>query len=245
LALGGNLIAADEPWPGCAYFDRVADLARIDSWEPEHIMALDPDLIFVIMDADYEKLKNIAPTILIPFGKMSTTERLAFIGEVLGTGEKSSELISTFKTRAEDAKAKLAARRTGVHQRTFTILEMWEPGSIMIMGDRWGRGGDFIYNDLGLPAPEKVRIGIIDAEGVDYLLISEEVMPDYCGDIILVTTGDDGSTGFEGSPIWESLPAVKNKRVIAVSWNMFYFDDILSLNAQMDTVVEALLGFDS
>lgn len=243
LALGGTLIAADEPMEGCAYSDLVMDLPRIDSWEPEEIMALDPDLIFVIMESDYEKLKDIAPTILIPFGEMSTLERVAFIGEVLGVPEKAEQLIADFHEKTRIAREKLEASPLNVYDKTLTILEMWEPGNIMIMGDRWGRGGDFIYNGLGIPAPEKVRKEIIEAEGIGYVLVSEEVLPGYCGDMLLVTTGEDGTTGFEGGAIWESLPAVQNDRVIAVSWNMFYFDDILSLNAQMDMVVDTILGW--
>lgn len=243
LALGGTLIAADEPMEGCAYYDQVANLPRIDKWEPEEIMALDPDLIFVIMEDDYHKLKDIAPTILIPFGQMSTLERVAYIAQVLGVPEKGEQLIQDFHEKTRVSKEKLEASGMNVYDKTFTILEMWEPGSIMIMGDRWGRGGDFIYNSLAIPAPEKVRKEIMEADDVDYLLVSQEVLPSYCGDILLVTTSEDGQTGFEGSAIWESLPAVKSGYVIAVTWNMFYFDDILSLSAQMDRVVDTILSW--
>lgn len=243
LALGGNLVAVNEPFKGSAFENQVKDLPYMTSWEQENVMAQDPDLIIIITEEDYDKYSPIAPTIFVPFTEITGAERLTFIGEILGKEEEAKTLLEEFDKKGKLAKEQLQKSTLDFSQAQATVLELWEAGSTMIVGDRWGRGGDIIYNTVGLKPIERVQIEIFDAPDTPYLLVSEEVLPDYAGgDIIFVSLQDNGMTGFENSPIWEALPAVKDNHVITIPFGLFYYDDILSQNAQLDLIVDGLVN---
>lgn len=69
--------------------------------------------------------------------------------------------------------------------------------------------------------------------------LSYEVMSEYAGDVILIN-GDLG--GFGENAVWKNLPAVKDGKVIYAPSNMFWFNDILSMNGQVDLIMEKLIG---
>lgn len=49
----------------------------------------------------------------------------------------------------------------------------------------------------------------------------------------------NGSMGdFGDNELWKNLPAVKENRVISAPVNMFWFNDIISMNAQVDLILD-------
>lgn len=78
--------------------------------------------------------------------------------------------------------------------------------------------------------------------------ISLEVLPEYLGDYIFVYNGDAEITNQAmESDIWKSVPAVKNGKVFLYGDNYhdeFVMEDPYSLEQQLDTVVNLLLGTD-
>lgn len=204
-------------------------------------MSLDPDLIIVINESDYEIVKDIAPTVFIPFTEMGYSERLTYIGEVLNKQDEATILLADYEEKTQATIEKIHEEKPEVYNMTFSIVELWEAGSNMIVGDRWGRGGDIIYNKLGLTPSEKVQEEIFDG-GEPYLLISDEVLPEYTGDYLVVSTSDDGITGYEDMAIWNSLSAVQNDNLIYVPFGMFYYDDIISQEAQLDVIIDEILN---
>lgn len=96
---------------------------------------------------------------------------------------------------------------------------------IYLYGKNWGRGGELIYDALGYAAPQKVQEDVFPA---GWLNISQEVLGDYVGDYLVVNTSKDSqnvAASLKESDVWNNLSAVKNKHVLEVDENLFYFSD--------------------
>ncbi|UZM99733.1 ABC transporter substrate-binding protein [Lysinibacillus sp. MHQ-1] len=78
--------------------------------------------------------------------------------------------------------------------------------SIYVYGDNFGRGGQPVYQSFGRKPPANVAEEIIQKQWAE---ISEEVLADYAGDYIILTSNDRTVEDFKKDPIWGSLPAVK------------------------------------
>jgi iron complex transport system substrate-binding protein len=110
---------------------------------------------------------------------------------------------------------------------------------LYVYGNNWGRGTEVIYQALGLKAPEKLEQ---DVFATGWKAISAEVIPQYAGDYIFV--GDGGgnaaNNSFMETDVWKGIPAVKNNQVIQFDSASFYFNDPISLEKELDFIVENL-----
>jgi iron complex transport system substrate-binding protein len=100
---------------------------------------------------------------------------------------------------------------------------------------------DIIYGEFGLKAPPIIQKEAIDS-GQGWAKLSLELLPEYAGDYIFISgwTGEENAAPvFEGS-IWDSLPAVQNNRVYHEDSRGFVFSDPISLEAQLEFVVDSL-----
>jgi iron complex transport system substrate-binding protein len=236
LALGVKPIATEKPKEESAFKNKLAGVATIEKWEPEEVMELDPDLLIVVKEEDYEKLNKIAPTILIPFGELTTEERVTLIGEAVGKQKEAKKVIDNFKQKVKDSKEKL--NKAGVMDKTFTLLESDSGKTLMIFGNKYGRGGEIFYDYLDLKAPDIIEKEIIDAD--QYRQLSLEALPEYCGDYVINSTWG-GPNILTDNDIWNNIKAVKEGRVIKTSGELYFYADIYSMNVQLDKFVDAIL----
>jgi iron complex transport system substrate-binding protein len=216
----------------------LGDVTVVDAFElnPEAIMELDPDLIIWNNTDDYESLAKIAPTLARNYYDMEVKDRLAFFGEVFGVPEKAEKIMSDFEKKAEESKKQLSEK--GLADKNVILLENQTKGILRAFGDDYGRGGEIIYQYLGLKAPERIQKEVMDKEGVNFIDISYETLKDYVGDYIF---SDQRIADLKGVEVWESLLAVKEGRLVQNSSGMFWFSDITSMNAQMDFIMDSLL----
>lgn len=216
----------------------LGDVTVVDAFElnPEAIMELDPDLIIWNNTDDYERLSKIAPTLARNYYDMETKDRLAFFGEVFGVPEKAEKNMSDFEKKAEESKKQLS--EAGLADKNVILLENQTKGILRAFGDDYGRGGEIIYQYLGLKAPERIQKEVMDQEGVNFIDISYETLKDYVGDYIF---SDQRISELKDVEVWESLPAVREGRLVQNSSGMFWFSDITSMNAQMDFIMDSLL----
>ena len=240
----GDLLALGVHPVGTSFNDdavfeqELGDVTIVDAFElnPEAIMELDPDLIIWNNTDDYESLSKIAPTLARNYYDMEVKDRLAFFGEVFGVPEKAEKIMSDFEKKAEESKKQLSEK--GLADKNVILLENQTKGILRVFGDDYGRGGEIIYQYLGLKAPERIQKEVMDQEGVNFIDISYETLKDYVGDYIF---SDQRIADLKGVEVWESLPAVKEGRLVQNSSGMFWFSDITSMNAQMDFIMDSLL----
>ncbi|MFF2886260.1 ABC transporter substrate-binding protein [Paenibacillus sp. NPDC057967] len=206
---------------------------------PEAVIALDPDLIIVTTDEIYNNLNKIAPTIYIPYD-LPVEERMEILGEIFGKEDQAKGLMDNLYEKVELSKQKL--QQAGILDKTVTIMESNKGSMAVMVGMGYGRGSQIIYQYLGLKAPEIVQQEIDnsknDATSMD---VSYEVLPQYAGDYVF-RSAFEGMADLSDNPIWNNIPAVKEGRLIDMSFGLFFYNDIFSLEKQLDFVVDSLLG---
>jgi iron complex transport system substrate-binding protein len=236
LALGVKPIATEKVEGETAFKDELKGVKEIEKWEPEEVMALDPDLLIVTSEEDYEKLNKIAPTVLVPFGEFTTEERVTLLGEVVGKQDEAKKVLENFKQKVDDSKEKL--NKAGLMDKKFTLLES-HSGKTWIYGNKYGRGGEIFYDYLDLKAPDVIEKEIIDAD--QYREISLEALPEYCEDYVINSTWGGKDTLTEND-IWNNMIAVKEGKVIKTSAELYFYVDIYSMDVQLDKFVDAILA---
>lgn len=233
IALGVTPVATYDA-TGKAYEKAVADLPVWEEFEEETIMAYEPDLILVIDDSQVEGMSKIAPTIFIPFTELSMAERLTFLGEILNKEEEATKQLTEFAEQVADAKSRLAEK--GMLDQTFSIFEGNGKEGVWAFGDKWGRGGDLIYSQLALKAPDLIAKEIVGKD--QYRELSMEVIPEYSGDVIIFS-GELGE--LSNNVVWQAVPAVKAGKIVPIDHELFFDIDIYSSRVQLEYLVEKLL----
>lgn len=242
LALGVTPAAINDYWAitGSAVEDLLKDIPRAS--ELEEIMRIEPDLIITAYekDEDYEKLSKIAPTVSFGTAKdttqLTTEERLSFLSNVLGVDDSvKDKVLSDYTSHMEQARQKLAD--AGYKDESVTLMNnSLEQPDIVVSTYK---GAQALYDELGMTRSEKGHE--LYKTGEWYANISLEVLPEYCGDYIILY-GDGKNNAFSGNGVYESLEAVKNGNVILMNEYLSTFNDVISIRSQIDFIVEELLA---
>src|SRR5699024_9319209 len=117
------------------------------------------------------------------------------------------------------------------------VVEVFEK-QWYVYGDNWGRGTEILYQAMGLKMPEKVKKA---AEKDGYYAISLEVLSDYAGDYVVVSS-DHKDDSFLESDIYPNIPTAKDNHILNVELNRFYFNDATTLAYQLDYFEDYFLG---
>ncbi|OPA81001.1 AraC family transcriptional regulator [Paenibacillus selenitireducens] len=242
VALGVKPIGISEVYDGAAFAEELKGVKGLGHWfeaNPEDVMALDPDLIIVASEDNYKNMKDIAPTVLIPFDQMTTEEQLHKLGEVFGKEKEAQTILNNFNDKVETSKEKL--RSAGLLDKTVTIIEGDKKEMNVIESEQYGRGSQVIYEYLGMKAPEVVQRKIDTSKAAGSEVVSMEVLPQYVGDFLL-RSSYEGMEDLSGNKVWASIPAVKAGNMIEIEFGLFYYSDIYSLNTQLDVITDKLLA---
>ena len=54
----------------CRFYETLESFYKIEKWEPEDVMNLEPDLIITYDGSDFDKFNKIAPVLVIPEGDL-------------------------------------------------------------------------------------------------------------------------------------------------------------------------------
>ncbi|MDW7798436.1 iron-hydroxamate ABC transporter substrate-binding protein [Streptococcus canis] len=211
---------------------------QVAATDLEAITALEPDLIVVgSNEENIKQLAEIAPVISIEYRKRDYLQVFSDFGRIFNKEKETNQWLKDWKTKTAAYEKEVKAV-TG-DKATFTIMGLYEK-DIYLFGKDWGRGGEIIHQAFHYDAPEKVKNDVFKQ---GYLSLSQEVLPDYIGDYVVVAAEDDktGSALYE-SDLWKSLPAVQQNHVIKVNANVFYFTDPLSLEYQLKTLRKAIIS---
>ncbi|WP_141505177.1 AraC family transcriptional regulator [Paenibacillus luteus] len=242
VAMGIKPVGVSEVSEGAAFEKELADVESLGTWfeiNPEAVMALDPDLIIVPSEETYNKLKQIAPTIYVPYDTMTTGERLALLGQAFGKEQETQALLDNFNAKVEESKEKLSA--AGLKDKTVTIIEGGKKEMAVIASKQFGRGSQIVYEYLDMKAPEILQKKIDVATEASGDSVSMEVLPEYIDDYV-IRSSYEGMDDLTTNQIWNSIPAVKEGRLIELSFSLSYYSDIFSLDKQLDFIVEQLLA---
>jgi len=221
------------------FLDGVEDIGEVNG-SLEKVVDLQPDLIVTGASADdarYEQLSKIAPTLSIPYGDLKNAhEELTHFGELLGKEKEAKAWLEEYDRR-------IAAAREKAHQAvpegaTFSIIE-WTDNSIYVYGDNFGRGGQPVYQALGFSPPAGVAAEIMEKQ---WASLSNEALPQYAGDYIILTSNDRTVEDVKADLIWGTLDAVKNDRVYVWKEEHSWYYDPIAVLSQTEELAEWLAG---
>ncbi|MGF7534738.1 iron-hydroxamate ABC transporter substrate-binding protein [Bacillus mexicanus] len=245
LSVGANVVGAGS-WSFrnpflTSQLKEVKDVG--DPISVEKVMELQPDLIVVMKEENVDKLKKIAPTVVIPFNTAKNVQdTVSMFGDMTGAKDNAKSFMDDFNKKAEAAKKKVDSVID--KDATFGIFESTDKGALWVFNDNSGRGGQAVYNALGLKAPEKIEQDVIKKGEMKQL--SQEVIPEYAADYMFITDYNPNGENktlerLKDSSVWKNLNAVKNNRVFINDFNTFYPYDPIAVSKQIDLIADMLV----
>lgn len=248
LALGKQPIAIQDFYvTTSSWAEQAKSIAVLEKWEPEHIMALAPDLIITgsfggKKPDDYDALSKIAPTVAFDWDA-EPEERLPQMALALGLDAADGEaLVNEYNQKIEDYRKKL--EEAGVLDKTITVFRndgLVEGG--LELGSEIGWGGEVVYALFGMPMPQGVQQLKSQAGASGSISnVSFEVIPELCGDYILLNQSDPALIRqLDENPIWQSIPAAQKGNILVVEPGKVYFPDIITDIYKLEVISEGLL----
>ncbi|MDO3680830.1 iron-hydroxamate ABC transporter substrate-binding protein [Paenibacillus ehimensis] len=238
LALGGTLVGVDQWTQKNPLFTKKLEGIEVVSDESlEKITALNPDLIIVGTEMkNNAELSKIAPTVAYTWGKRDYLAQQLEIGKLLNKEKEAQAWIDDFKQRAEAAGKEIKSRLGD--NFTVSVLET-DTKTFYVFGDKWARGTEILYQAMGLHMPERVKK---DALGPGYHMLSQEVLPEYAGDYIVLSRNLEGDKSFMDSELWRNIPAVKNNRIIEIDTKASSYSDPITLEYLLGIFKKGFLG---
>lgn len=209
-------------------------LEYINPDDLEQISNLDPDLIVTHnTNENLKQLQKIAPTVTIDATISDHIDNTLMLGELVNEEEQAEQWVEDWNNQLEEDKEKYADQLGG---RTATIFQA-DSKEIGAASDRLGRGGEILYDAYDLALPEQLESDLGDEL---MLPISQEDLPTYAGDIIILATEGEVDLPFTDTPLWNNLEAVKNDRVIPMDLTEVRFNDPLTLERQREIIIDEL-----
>ena len=191
--------------------DGIADTGAISEPNFEAILALEPDLILGSKqryEAIYETLSQIAPTVLTESLRVPWQDNFLLHAEALDKEAEAEQLLEAYDAHVAEVQAVLG---DALDSTTISIIR-FRPGQVRLYLKSSYIG--YILQDVGLQRPPSQDEDVFSAE------ISIEEMQQADADYIFVTgydIEDSERATFLESPLWQTLNAVQNERVIDIN----------------------------
>lgn len=244
LALGVEAIGGNTSWKNRTFFkDRIRNVQDVGNpINPDKLLELKPDLIiFACSDEkQYNRISKIAPT--VTFNSFAPLDqRLLTLGHLLGKKREAERWLDVYNTKA-----------AVVWQQLRSVIEPGETASVFIFdhGKRlfvMGASGlsSVLYHPFGFQPVDKVQ-DLLDA-GKGFAEIPEHHLPAYAGDRIFMLLPGNGESRIAmeelmDSPLWRSLPPVRNGHVYVLEAAKWNFGDALTREKLLDALPRLLLA---
>ncbi len=217
--------------------ENVEDIGDYGSVSLEKVLSLQPDMILTSNQENYEAFSKIAPTVVVPYGELKNAhEELTYFGKLFGIEEQAAAWLADYDKRIAEAKAKVDAAIP--QDATFSIIEDIDKIPYAY-GDNFGRGGQPVYQALGRKPPEAIAKQIMEKQWME---LSEELLPEYAGDYIILTSNNRTLEDIKADPIWGSLDAVKNDRVYVWKEERSWYYDPLAVLSQTEELANWIVS---
>jgi iron complex transport system substrate-binding protein len=227
LALGVTPVGAVQSWTGDPWYDHIMEDmkdAKVVGLESqiniEAIAELEPDLIIgnkMRQEADYEKLKAIAPTVMAETLRGEWQENFKLYAKAVNQEEKGNEILADYEQRIADLQNKL-----GDKLEMEVSIVRFLAGDVRIYHKDSFSG--VILDQIGFARPESQNVDDFARKNA-----TKENIPEMDGDILFYFTYEDGSgdaTKIEDEwlqdPLFQNLEVAKQQQVFKVDdtiWN--------------------------
>lgn len=225
LALDGQIVGIDE-WTNAnpLFEDMLTGVEIVTEDNLEKIIELEPDLIIAGSHMkNLNKLNEIAPTVAFTWGQLDYLDQQVEIGKLLNKEAEATEWVADFQSRAQAAGEEI--RETIGEDATVSVIESGNK-EFYVFGDNYARGTEILYQEMDLNMPEKVQELALEA-GV--YTFSQEVLPDFAGDYVVLSKNPDVDNSFMETDVWNSIPAVSEGHVIEINTKASTYSDPITL----------------
>lgn len=186
-----------------------------DIMDIEGVLALDPDLIIIstVQEKMYEQLQQIAPTVMIENEALNWKEDIYSVAKVFDLEENASTWLANYEQKALEAGN---AIKEMMGEDTTYLSFLASGGQFFVFS---GAGfGDVLYNDMGLAIPS----GMPEQSDISLPVVTYEGLAEIDADVIFVIATEEALIELEANSIWNSLPAVKNGKVVVLPSSPYF-----------------------
>ena len=186
-----------------------------DTMDVEAVMNLNPDLIVIstVQEKMYDALSEIAPTVMIQLEALNWKDDVRALAKVFNKEDVANEWIANYENKAKEAGDKIKAE----YGEDTTYLSFLASGGQFFIFDGAGFG-DVLYNDMGLAKPA----GMPEQTDISLPVVTYEGLAAIQTDYIFLIATDEDLAQLESNAIWNSLPAVKEGKVVVLESSPYF-----------------------
>ena len=208
-----------------------------DTMDIEAVMNLNPDLIVIstVQEKMYDQLSEIAPTVMIQLEALNWKDDIRSFAKVFNKEDVANEWIANYEAKAKEAGDKIKAE----YGEDTTYLSFLASGGQFFIFDGAGFG-DVLYNDMGLAKPE----GMPEQTDISLPVVTYEGLAAIKSDYIFLIATPEDLAQLESNAIWNSLPAVKEGKVVVLDSSPYFNQGYSSIGRELlvDEIGEMLNG---
>lgn len=208
-----------------------------DTMDVEAVMNLNPDLIVIstVQEKMYDQLSEIAPTVMIKLEALNWKEDVKAFAKVFNKEEAANKWISNYESKAKEAGDKVKKE----YGESTTYLSFLASGGQFFIFDGAGFG-NVLYEDMGLAKPERMP----EQSDISLPVVTYEGLASIKSDYIFLIATDEDLAQLESNAIWNSLPAVKEGKVVKLQSSPYFNQGYSSIGRELliDEIGEMLNG---
>ncbi|MCG7384394.1 AraC family transcriptional regulator [Paenibacillus sp. ACRRY] len=210
----------------------------------DQLREVGPDLIlaptyFYHFPDVIRELEQIAPVIMLEWGKMDKLEEVLQVGSLFGREQEARLWIAHYKERVSAARSLLEhyllpGQTVGIYELNYD--QRW------LMPHDKVRSAYNLYRALEVTPPARIQTEVLDQNRP--IFIQEEDMPEYAADHMFVIL-PELHYGYDlekllSRQVWRQLVMERGCRVYPLILNEFWMDEGVSLEKQLEVLVERL-----
>lgn len=208
-----------------------------DTMDVEAVMNLNPDLIVIstVQEKMYDQLNEIAPTVMIKLEALNWKEDVKAFAKVFDKEEAANKWISNYESKAKEAGDNVKKE----YGESTTYLSFLASGGQFFIFDGAGFG-NVLYEDMGLAKPE----GMPEQSDISLPVVTYEGLASIKSDYIFLIATDEDLAQLESNAIWNSLPAVKEGKVVKLQSSPYFNQGYSPIGRELliDEIGEMLNG---
>ncbi|WP_315794644.1 AraC family transcriptional regulator [Paenibacillus sp. BIC5C1] len=211
-------------------------LERLREVKPELILA--PTYFYHFPEV-LKEMEQVAPVIMLNWGTMDKLEEVSQVGRLFGREQEAKEWIFRYKARVLAARELL--QQFILPEETVGTYELNYDQRWLMPHDKV-RSAYNLYRALKLHPPARIQTEVLEQDRP--LFITEEDLPNYTADhMFVILPASDYGEDLEkllSRQIWRRLVTEDGCRVYPLILNEFWMDEGVSLEKQLDILVQLL-----
>ncbi|GAA0083678.1 ABC transporter substrate-binding protein [Clostridium sp. CTA-7] len=208
-----------------------------DTMDIEAVMNLKPDLIVIstVQEKMYDQLSEIAPTVMIKLEALNWKEDVKAFAKLFNKEDIANKWLEDYEAKAKAAGDNIKKE----YGQDTTYLSFLASGGQFFIFDGAGFGS-VLYEDMGLKKPE----GMPQQSDISLPVVTYEGLASIKADYIFLMATDEDLAQLESNAIWNSLPAVKEGKVVKLGASPYFNQGYSSIGRELlvDEIGEMLNG---